>query len=73
MTKNRYSLLLGAMTDQQVSDRYVKEAWRLKTLNCWRLEGSHGSRPCGHPDTAMMNACKQELSRRGLVIPQVDL
>jgi hypothetical protein len=73
MAKEYYELIIERMTDKQVSKRYTTETRKLKTLNRWRLTGSQGKRPCGYPDIAMMNACKQELVRRGLSVPQVDL
>lgn len=78
-----------AWTDQALTDRYVEEMVKLKKINRWSLEGkkrhpdpcpypksleeAYGPRPCGYPDTAMMNACKRELVRRGLLVPRASL
>ena len=80
---------VSTWTDQQVRDRYAEEMLKLKKINHWTLEGkkkngsaralgvsveeAYGPRPCGYPNTAIMNVCKRELERRGLPVPQVSL
>ena len=76
-------------TDEALSRRYVEEKLKLKMINRWSLKGkrrygsahmrgvsaeeAYGPKPCGYPNTAIMNACKQELERRGLPVPNVSL
>ena len=33
---------------------------------------AYGPKPCESPDTAVMNVCKWELERRGLLVPLVS-
>lgn len=58
------------MSDQQVTERYAQELLKLRTLNQF---GRQSERFLGYPNTLMLNLCRQELERRNLPIPPVNL
>ena len=57
------------MSDREVAQRYTQELLKLKTLNQY---GRHSERFLGYPNTLIMNQCKRELERRGLLVPAVN-
>jgi hypothetical protein len=70
MEKQRYDLLVEKKSDQEVSERYVKEMLKLKTLNQF---GRQSDRFLGYPNTLVRNLCRRELARRDLPIPRVSI
>ena len=60
---------MQTMTDQEVTERFMQELLKLKTLNQF---GRHSERFLGYPNTSVMNRCRRELERRGLPIPPVN-
>ena len=64
---------MHTMSDQEVIDRYTKETVRLKTINQFTQQGKKRPSDVPHPNTIMINLSRQELERRGLPIPLVNL
>ncbi len=60
-----------ARSDEAMADRYTQEMRNLKMICLWQGQGRPGKRPCSYPGTWIINACRYELKRRGLSIPQV--
>jgi len=67
--KQRHDRFVRQLSDQEVTDRYVQETVKLRTLNQF---GRHSEQFQGYPDTLIMNLCKRELERRGLPVPPMN-
>ncbi len=61
---------LHKWTDQEVTERYIKEMTTLKQGNA---AIRRGERPKKYANTLMMNRCRRALELRGLLIPCVEL
>ncbi len=71
--KSRHERMMRALSDEQVTDRYVRETLKLKTLTRWMRAERPEERPVGYPNTLMINLCKRGLARRNLTIPVINL